>query len=49
MDLGCFAHCFSDVVGRGTSVEVDGDGMLARGNIDDRWGGREEGAIGGKV
>ena len=37
MDFGGFLDCLRDVVRVRSPAEVDGDGMLARSNVDD-WG-----------
>ena len=42
MNLRSFLDGFCNVVGRRATAEVDSDGMLACGDIDDGWRGREE-------
>lgn len=49
MDLAGFLDRFSDIVGGGSSAEVDGDRVLAGGNVDDRRRCSEEGLVLGKI
>lgn len=49
MDFASLLDRLRDVVGRCAPAEVHGDGMLARGNVDDRRGRREESLVLGEV
>lgn len=44
-----FLDGFRNVVGGGTSAEVNSNGMLSGGNVDDGWRTREESRVFGEV
>lgn len=45
MDLGCLLDGFADVVRERPPVEVDSDGMLAGGDVDNRGRRREQSLV----